>query len=563
MSIRPLPQQKTPSQKPSATGFASDRGAHRGLARRELSLNAASAISSHFNRDFSGIPTHPPLAGMIQTKLTISQSGDQYEQEAESVSVRVMRMEPRLLQRSCACGGTCPKCQAERKTKHDARIQMKRVGSTHSGQTNAPPSVHQVLRSPGQQLDATTRAFMEPRFGQDFSGVRVHSDRAAAESARDVNARAYTVGRDVVFGDGSYAPGTNDGRRLLAHELAHVVQQQKVGSETSLQRFELSEKPQIAPTFNDMLAQIKTLIDAATTPGIIWDDLNMSFLVEIAGGSSAGRKFDKAIGSTSPTIKSRLLTRYLFTCRCGLIDMRHFFQTFYISNFFAGLTGTSQAQANRTATKKGREHELESTDSQSRFAAEDTTSNALGAFTNIGLAATPPPDRVFDAIKKTLTRCDPVDFNALSAASQDAIVHYYGDRIPDPAPKKPGDQIPKAQSQTAVPAVLGITECGGKERSFPFSLDKSDADKKTLGDTAFGKGSTTLRKGSDIRDFINTQRPEVLRAMATSDKIRMMKVLLGGEVSKEDLAAATLLGSMMNAAETAEWKTNLPLATDD
>ena len=187
----------------------------------------------------------------------------------------------------------------------------------------------------------------------------------------------------------------------------------------------------------------------------------------------------------------------------------------------------------------------------------------MGAFTNIGLAATPPPDRVFDAIKATLTRCDPVDFNALSTASQDAIVHYYGDRVPDPTPKKPGDQIPKFQSETAVPPVLAITECGGKERSFPFSLDTSDTDKKTLGDTAFGKGSTTLHKGSDIRDFINTQRAEVLRALATSEKIRMMKVLLGGKVSTADLDAATRLGSMMTAEETTLWKSNLPLATDD
>ncbi|MGB9632210.1 MAG: DUF4157 domain-containing protein [Chloroflexaceae bacterium] len=88
-----------------------------------------------------------------------------------------------------------------------------------------PPIVHEVLRSPGQPLDAETRAFMEPRFGHDFSRVRVHTDARAAESARAVNALAYTVGRDVVFGAGQYAPGASAGRRLLAHELAHVVQQ--------------------------------------------------------------------------------------------------------------------------------------------------------------------------------------------------------------------------------------------------------------------------------------------------------------------------------------------------
>lgn len=93
---------------------------------------------------------------------------------------------------------------------------------------NAVPAiVHDALRSPGQPLDANTRAFMEPRFGHDFGHVRVHTEATAADSARAVHARAYTVGKDVVFGSGEYAPQTTGGQRLLAHELTHVVQQGK------------------------------------------------------------------------------------------------------------------------------------------------------------------------------------------------------------------------------------------------------------------------------------------------------------------------------------------------
>ena len=88
-----------------------------------------------------------------------------------------------------------------------------------------PPIVHEVLALPGQPLDAATRAFMEPRFGHDFSRVRVHSDSRAAESARAEDALAYTVAQDVVFGEGRYAPHTSEGRKLLVHELTHVVQQ--------------------------------------------------------------------------------------------------------------------------------------------------------------------------------------------------------------------------------------------------------------------------------------------------------------------------------------------------
>src|SRR5215207_8793318 len=102
---------------------------------------------------------------------------------------------------------------------------LQRAAIGPSPVSTIPPIVHEVLRVPGQPLDAGTRAFMEPRFGHDFSRVRVHTDAWAAESARAVDALAYTVGRDVVFGAGQHAPGTVAGTRLLAHELTHVVQQ--------------------------------------------------------------------------------------------------------------------------------------------------------------------------------------------------------------------------------------------------------------------------------------------------------------------------------------------------
>ena len=85
------------------------------------------------------------------------------------------------------------------------------------------------VRLGGHPLDPTTRALMEPRLGHDFSRVRVHADGEAATAARAVQARAYTIGRDIVFGSGEYRPATVEGRRLLAHELTHVVQQRGAG----------------------------------------------------------------------------------------------------------------------------------------------------------------------------------------------------------------------------------------------------------------------------------------------------------------------------------------------
>ncbi|PXF58919.1 MAG: hypothetical protein C4B59_12580 [Candidatus Methanogaster sp.] len=108
---------------------------------------------------------------------------------------------------------------------------LQRSSANHAGPATAPPIVQEVLRSPGQPLDAATRAHMEPRFGHDFGQVRVHTDVRAVESARRVNALAYTVGQSIVFGTGSYAPETAQGKKILAHELAHTVQQ---GDQSSL-----------------------------------------------------------------------------------------------------------------------------------------------------------------------------------------------------------------------------------------------------------------------------------------------------------------------------------------
>jgi hypothetical protein len=121
------------------------------------------------------------------------------------------------------CG--CSTGQPERAIPVPSLLQRNGVPSGTAGEIAPSASIHHVLNTPGQQLDAGTRAVLEPRFGQDFSGVRVHSDPAAGRSAQSIGARAYTVGSHVVFGAGEYRSGTADGRHLLAHELAHVVQQ--------------------------------------------------------------------------------------------------------------------------------------------------------------------------------------------------------------------------------------------------------------------------------------------------------------------------------------------------
>ena len=166
----------------------------------------------------------------IQAKLAISRPDDPYEQEADRVADRVLRAPGPRLQRACACGGQCPTCMTVPSSDDHVHVQTMHVpGGGSSQKVGGHSGVHEALNSPGRPLDPSTRAFMESRFGDDFSNVRVRTDARATQSARALNALAYTVGSDLVFGTGQYAPHTDTGKRLLAHELTHVLQQRGNG----------------------------------------------------------------------------------------------------------------------------------------------------------------------------------------------------------------------------------------------------------------------------------------------------------------------------------------------
>src|SRR5205807_5887191 len=123
-----------------------------------------------------------------------------------------------------ACGASAG-FSAECKDCGGRRLQVQRRANGSSKPSGATRTVEDVLEEEGAGLDETTRAFMELRFGHDFSRVRIHTDARAAESTRSVSALAYTVGQHVVFASGHYQPQTQAGRHLIAHELTHTIQQ--------------------------------------------------------------------------------------------------------------------------------------------------------------------------------------------------------------------------------------------------------------------------------------------------------------------------------------------------
>ena len=184
--------------------------------------------------DFSKISLHPsglaeqpqtsllhwPPRLPIQAKFKVGAVDDPLEREADRVADQMMRMPaprvaPPQISRKCA------DCEDEQK------LQKKEAVPAAPALSEAPPSVHAALRSPGEPLDAATRAYFEPRFGRDLGAVRLHTQGSAAAAACSINARAYTLGNNIAFAHGEYAPNTPAGRLLLAHELTHVAQNRR------------------------------------------------------------------------------------------------------------------------------------------------------------------------------------------------------------------------------------------------------------------------------------------------------------------------------------------------
>jgi hypothetical protein len=174
----------------------------------------------------------PTPSGAVPANLVVGGISDPLEREADHVADQVMRMPDSDL----SIASASPQLESKGHSDDEMgyrQLKTKPVGRPVAAGREAPGVVHEVLRSPGQPLDFANRSFFEPRFGQDLSHVRIHADSRAVESARSVNALAYTVGHDVVFG----FSGTVDRKHLLAHELVHVLQQSGIqGNATFLQR---------------------------------------------------------------------------------------------------------------------------------------------------------------------------------------------------------------------------------------------------------------------------------------------------------------------------------------
>lgn len=175
--------------------------------------------------------------GKIQAKLTIGQPDDIYEQEADRIADQVMRM-PKDGSLDGGSKGYSENCVIVQRTSRDSeknlcrqsreeeeKIEAKALSDPTAQVTHGVEAKINSLKGSGQPLPSSLRSFFEPRLSSDFTHVRIHTDSPAVEAARSVKARAFTLGSNIVFGEGQYMPNTTEGQRLLAHELTHVMQQ--------------------------------------------------------------------------------------------------------------------------------------------------------------------------------------------------------------------------------------------------------------------------------------------------------------------------------------------------
>ena len=221
----------------------------------------------------------------LQTKLEIGAVDDPLEREADEVADKVMRMPDPAVPVSAGPPQISRKCAAcEKGDEEKQKVQMKPAGGARPV-GEAPPIVHEVLGEPGQPLDTQTRAFFEPRFGQDFSRVRIHDGPNAGRASLALQARAFTAGSHLVFARGEFRPDLSGyGGRLLAHELAHTMQQRGSGQPANvIRRTEFKDctdkqladmvnpaKDQALSDLDDVIAALGARPLAPTTAGALF-----------------------------------------------------------------------------------------------------------------------------------------------------------------------------------------------------------------------------------------------------------------------------------------------------
>lgn len=270
-------------------------GSSRSTARAPSELQRKCACGTHTPGGGTCASCKDKRTSGLQRKLSIGAINDPLEQEADRVAAQVL-------------SGPAPAGIAR------APLAIRRFapGAVELAAQEAPASVDRALSASGSALDDATRQDMEHRFGHDFSLVRVHHDSAAAQSARDVNAKAYTVGNHIAFDQGQFAPASQAGRNLLAHELTHVVQQSGFAAASptprdrqGLQRKVVVNGAEMDPSARAAFLKAQKWTNPARAKAILDDMASAADTFDFDDQAELGREIEKRSSTVADLLKSQ------------------------------------------------------------------------------------------------------------------------------------------------------------------------------------------------------------------------------------------------------------------
>ncbi|MBX3302612.1 MAG: DUF4157 domain-containing protein [Nitrospira sp.] len=248
-----------------------------------------------------------PACQAKSADLNISQPNDPAEIEADQVADRVMRMPVRDVRppakvehSSHIIHRKCDACETEEREEISESVMRKEAFASATPDPppgEIPPSIKNVLHSAGQPLDFATRSFFEPRFGLNLSHIRIHVDSAAAQSTRSINARAFTLGNNIVFGSGEYNPRSESGRRLLAHELSHAFQSKRTEPVIARQSAQSALDP--AATRRKMVDAAASWLASLARQVVVMRQMAATALATTPGSAAGPRAFHQYLNQES------------------------------------------------------------------------------------------------------------------------------------------------------------------------------------------------------------------------------------------------------------------------
>lgn len=300
---------------------------------------------------------------IILPKLTVGAPDDPYEKEADAVTDKVMRMpDQNFVQRKCS---ECEEKEGKIHRKPSVTPLIQAKGDFMNKVSDSLSKAIQSSKGTGILMDSKTQSFMSNRFGRDFSNVKVHSDKESEQFNKNLNSNAFTVGNDIYFNKGQFQPNTSEGKKLMAHELTHVLQQKNNIQHQLIQREPTRPR---STTGNRIILEVERILTTARDTASsnettrLWSNVVTNFSDAVTVGSIARRVWTYLFlrhfveADSAPGVES-VHPRYFYSHTYGWVDGQHFFGFIDFAEKHFNETGGNRQEAFNRATDQGLEIE--------------------------------------------------------------------------------------------------------------------------------------------------------------------------------------------------------------